>query len=33
MGQAAISDRVLSVLDALEPDVTVETQIARLAEG
>jgi len=33
MGQVAISERVLGVLDALEPDVTVETQIARLAEG
>jgi hypothetical protein len=31
--QIAISDRVLSVLDALEPDTAVETQIAHLAEG
>lgn len=33
MEQIAISDRVLGVLDALEPDATVETQIAHLAEG
>lgn len=33
MEQIAISDRVLGVLDALEPDATVETQITHLAEG
>jgi hypothetical protein len=31
--QITISERVLGVLDALEPDVTIETQVARLAEG
>jgi len=31
--QIAISDRVLGVLDALEPNATVETQIVHLAEG
>jgi hypothetical protein len=33
MGQVAISERVLGILDALTPNATVETQIARLAEG
>jgi len=33
MGQVAISERVLGILDALTPDAPVETQIARLAEG
>ncbi|MCX6050059.1 MAG: hypothetical protein NT075_33595 [Chloroflexi bacterium] len=33
MGQIAISERVLGVLEALEPDVTIEAQIAHLAQG
>ncbi len=33
MGQIAISERVLGILDALEPDASVEAQVTRLAEG
>ncbi len=33
MEQITISERVLDILDALEPNTTVETQIAHLAEG
>ena len=33
MGQIEISAQVLNVLEALEPNATVETQVAHLAEG